>query len=344
MPVDRQATGRRPVVLYLLLLLALTIGMVSIGGITRHTDSGLSITDWRLIARILPPMTLTEWQHLFELYQATPEFRLQNSHMQLSDFQQIYWWEWIHRQAGRLIGVIWLAGCIALLLAGHLTRQRGLFILLLGILGLGQGLIGWWMVQSGLAGERVDVVSTRLAIHLSMAFVIIGLIWWTCLRELWPPSACPPSRYPSTPLIGLCLVGLLVQTGLGALVAGIDAGSAFPTWPLMNGVVLPDLEIAAFGLVDNPTFVHFWHRMAGYGLACLILMLAIRSGLTVWPVALLAGVTALQMLLGILTVVTVVATPIALLHQLVAVVMLILVVTCLYGRAGPTPERRDPHD
>jgi len=344
MTTDPHSRGRWPVAIYLLLLLTLTIGMVSIGGITRHTDSGLSITDWRLVAKVMPPDTVAEWQELFQRYQNSPEYRLQNSHMHLADFQKIYWWEWTHRQAGRVIGVIWLLGFGALALAGFMTLRRTLRILLLGTLGLSQGLIGWWMVQSGLAGDMVDVASTRLAVHLTMAFLIIGLIWWACLGELWPSSTLPPRSYPSTPLMGICLLGLFAQTGLGALVAGIDAGSAFPTWPLMNGAVIPDLDIADFGMLENPAFVHFWHRITGYCLALLIIVTAIRYHFAVLPVTLLAGATIAQILLGILTVVTVVETRIALLHQLLAVVMLIFVITCLYGRMGSVPKTRAAYD
>ncbi len=329
-----------PVVVYLLLLLVLTMVMVSIGGMTRHTDSGLSITDWRLIAKITPPVSDLEWQNLFERYQRSPEYRLQNSHMQINDFKQIYWWEWIHRQAGRVIGLVWLLGFAALALAGRLNRRRSVRILLLGTLGLIQGLIGWWMVQSGLTGDRVDVVPTRLATHLTMACLIIALIWWTCLNEIWPAKAEVFSHYPPSPLMIPCIAGLFIQTALGALVAGIDAGAAFPTWPLMNGVLIPELEVSEFGIMQNPTFLHFWHRMAGYGLAFLVLVIALQNRMTVLPVRLLAGAAVLQILLGIATVLTVVEIRLALLHQLLAVILLLLAVTCLYGRLSRPPNAR----
>jgi len=318
---------------YLVLLLIMTIAMVTIGGITRHTDSGLSITDWRLVANVLPPSTDAEWNDLFDNYKGSSEYRLQNSHMQLSDFKEIYWWEWIHRQSGRMIGVVWLTGFLVLILLGHMTSTRTGRILVLGSLGLAQGLIGWWMVRSGLEGNMVDVASYRLAIHLLMAFLIIGLIWWYLLLE--QGSVAPGPDHHNYRIYLPCgyVLLLLVQTGLGALVAGIDAGSAYPTWPLMDGALIPDMSSLANAgqgtMLENPALVHFLHRMVGYGLTVYALLFWWFNRSSGMALRLLAILTTLQMVLGIATVLSAVDHSLALVHQSLAIMLLLAGVTCL---------------
>lgn len=332
--LNRIARDGRVMVLYLLVLLVMTILMVTIGGITRHTDSGLSITDWRLLASPFPPTTATEWQELFDRYRQTPEYRLQNMHMQLADFRQIYWWEWIHRQAGRMIGLVWLAGLAILLATGSMTWVRLVRTLGLGMLGLIQGLLGWWMVQSGLEGNMVDVASYRLAIHLLMAFLIIALTFWFLLQEFGRPGRGTVARWPLTGFIML----LFVQCGLGALVAGIDAGAAYPTWPLMNGSLVPDMRLLEgpfwASSLENPALVHFLHRIVGYCIVGWAILIWIRNRATSGVMHLIGGLAVFQVVLGVATVLTAVNPVIALAHQSLAILMLLAAVAGINPRSG----------
>jgi cytochrome c oxidase assembly protein subunit 15 len=255
---------------------ALVFAMVIVGGATRLTDSGLSITEWQPIIGIVPPLSEADWQDAFAKYKATPEYERVNPGMSLDAFKVIYWWEWAHRALGRLIGLVFALPFLWFWLRGRLPR--GLTPKLLGVLALGglQGLIGWYMVQSGLV-DRVDVSPYRLAVHLTMAIVIFGWLLWLALGL----------RDPRTPVLlktvtrnqqGLSLVLLalvLVQIALGGFVAGLKAGLTYNTWPLMDGKVIPDglgtLEPWYVNFFENVTTVQFTHRTVAYILVALVL-------------------------------------------------------------------------
>ena len=180
--IDRAAKGaRRGIALWLMLLFALVALIIVVGGLTRLTDSGLSITEWKPITGALPPLSAADWEAEFALYKAIPEFQVQNGWMDLSDFKSIYWWEWGHRQLGRLIGLAWAVGFFGFWAARKIPTGWRNRLLLVGVLIGVQGAIGWWMVSSGLVEGRTDVSSVRLATHLGMAFVILGVITWQVL-------------------------------------------------------------------------------------------------------------------------------------------------------------------
>ncbi|MEJ1998892.1 MAG: COX15/CtaA family protein [Maritimibacter sp.] len=243
--IDKGGSGRvrKAMRIWLGLLFLLVAAMILIGGLTRLTDSGLSITEWNLVFGTLPPLSETAWMSEFAKYQQSPEFQLQNSWMELADFQQIYWWEWGHRLLGRVIGMVWIFGFLGFWLAKKLPAGWARRLLIIGGLIGVQGAVGWWMVSSGLTGDMVDVASYRLATHLGLAFVIFGLIAWSMLLlGRSEAELMQARRLRERGLFGLG-TGLMhlafLQIILGALAAGIDAGTYFNDWPWMAGQFFP---------------------------------------------------------------------------------------------------------
>ncbi|MGK7652842.1 heme A synthase [Roseovarius sp. B08] len=337
--IDAGRRGARGAVrLWLLLLFALVVVMIAVGGLTRLTDSGLSITEWKPVTGALPPMDAAAWDSEFEKYRAIPEYQLQNKGMTLAEFKVIYWWEWGHRQLGRVIGLVWALGFLGFLLLRKIPPGWTGRLLLLGGLGGLQGAIGWWMVSSGLTGQMLDVASYRLAVHLGLAFVILGFIAWyvMCLgreeRELMQARRSREGK-----LFGLSTGWLhfaFLQILIGALVAGIDAGRTFTDWPLMAGGFLPvDFWMPELGIrnfFENPGMVQFIHRMTGYLLLIFGIVVWLRGRRSAHPLtrgafnfAFLA--LCLQVVLGIMTVLYIAPWQLAIAHQLLAVILWVLI-------------------
>lgn len=257
--------NRRAQRIWLGFVLLTLFTLVLVGGATRLTDSGLSITEWKPIHGVIPPLSEAEWQEELELYRQIPEYQLINKGMSLDEFKVIYWWEWSHRFLARGVGVVFALPFFFFLATGRVEKR--LKAPLWGLLFLGglQGAVGWWMVASGLS-ERVDVSQYRLATHLTLASIIFAAIVWV-MRGL-----APHSNDPATPGLrraaGLIVLMVLVQIYLGGLVAGLDAGLASNTWPLMAGALIPDGLWAISPLwrnfFENELTVQFVHRMAGY--------------------------------------------------------------------------------
>ncbi len=338
--IDRARGGaRRSVRLWLVALFALLVLMIAVGGLTRLTDSGLSITQWQPISGALPPMNAAAWVAEFERYQAFPEYQLQNTTMTLAEFKAIFWWEWGHRQLGRFIGLVWAAGFVGFwaakrIPAGWTGRLAGI-----GALGGAQGAIGWWMVASGLSGARTDVASYRLAIHLGLAFVILGLIAWFALHLARQQAELMQARRSKdTRLVSLAnaLIALaFLQILLGALVAGIDAGRSFTDWPLMAGRFFPegafDLTPVWRNFFEDAGLVQFMHRLSGYALFVfgLLVWRGSRSSGNIatkrafdWLAVMLVA----QIGLGIATVMYAAPAGIAIIHQLGAVALWVLII------------------
>lgn len=230
----------RAVALWLFFSAAMVFAMVVIGGVTRLTGSGLSITEWKPIMGAIPPLNAAEWAEAFEKYKAIPQYAQVNAGMSLGEFQGIFWWEWLHRLFGRLIGVVFAVPFVIFLLMRRMPQRLiGRCLILLALGGL-QGLIGWWMVSSGLS-ERVDVAPERLATHLGLAFLIFAGLIWTGL-EAWSGSDHSRSPRGWTWGAALLLVAVFLQCLLGGLVAGAKAGFVFTDWPMMNGAVFPPVE------------------------------------------------------------------------------------------------------
>jgi len=332
-------SGRGALRIWLIVLFVMVAAMVLIGGLTRLTDSGLSITEWKPVTGALPPMSAESWTTEFEKYQLIPEYQLQNKGMTLAEFKTIYWWEWGHRLLGRVVGLVWAAGFVFFWARGQIPTGWGRRLLLLGALGGAQGAIGWWMVSSGLTGSRLDVASYRLAIHLGLAFVILGWIA-TCVLDLSRREAdlMQARRNKETRLFGLA-TGLMhfafLQVLLGALVAGIDAGRGFTDWPLMGGGFFPpgafDITPIWRNFFEDAGLVQFMHRMTGYLLLIFGIIVWRRSrhsGNTTtkrsfdWVLVMMFG----QMVLGIGTVLYGAPLALALVHQLGAVVLWVLII------------------
>ena len=284
--IDARPKGARKAIrIWLFVIFALVAAMVLVGGATRLTDSGLSITEWKPVTGAIPPMTEADWQKEFTLYQATPQYALVNAQMTLSQFKGIYWWEWAHRQLGRTIGLIWALGFVFFWATGRIPRGWWGRLFLVGVLGGMQGLVGWWMVSSGLVGDMVRVASYRLATHLGLAFLILMVIgWYAMLLGRSEADLLRARREGDGRLAGLAGVVLtvgFVQVLLGALVAGIDAGRGFTDWPLMGGDWLPPDPFSVQPLwrnfFEDPGLVQFDHRVGGYLLFIAAVTVALRG-------------------------------------------------------------------
>jgi len=307
---------------WLLIVAFLVFCMVVVGGITRLTESGLSITQWKPITGAIPPLTHDQWMEAFRLYQQIPEYQQLRQGMTLSDFQFIFFWEWLHRLLGRLIGVAFALPLIWFAVRRAIPAGYGPRLIALLALGGLQGAIGWWMVKSGLS-VRTDVSHYRLAVHLLTALFIIGGLIWTALdlRALARSGTARPAVL--RPFALAVLLVLLVQLMLGAFTAGLDAGYVSNTWPLMNDHLVPE-GISWMGsywatVSSDPYLVHFLHRWWAWVAAVMLILLARRAkraGQRGASIAINAALGA-QILLGIATVISGIALPLAVLHQAV---------------------------
>lgn len=347
--MSASTTGDRPVAVWLLICCAMIFAMVVIGGITRLTESGLSITEWRPLTGILPPLNEAEWQRVFDLYQRIPEYQLINRGMTLEEFKGIFWWEYIHRLWGRLIGVVFALPFLYFLVRGRIRRPLMPHLVAMFVLGGLQGLLGWYMVQSGLS-ERTDVSQYRLAAHLAAAFAIYAYIFWIALTLMRPLPAAQPD--PGAAGLRRHLLAVAGLTGLtllyGGFVAGLNAGMVYNTFPLMNGRLLPDgplfLEPVWINLFENPGTVQFIHRVLAIALVGTTLWLWVRAravalaGHAGVALTLLTGMVLIQASLGIATLLLVVPIPLAAAHQAGAVVVLTLILWALHElRAAGRP-------
>ncbi len=318
---------------WLLILLGLVILIILVGGLTRLTDSGLSITTWELFVGFIPPLTNDKWIDYFELYKTIPEFSEQNYNMTLNEFKVIFWWEWGHRQLGRLIG---LSVLLPLL---FFSIKNGLWILkkygLIFLLVCFQGFIGWYMVSSGLI-DRIDVSHYRLSLHLVTAFIILSVIFWKFLK-----LTKIQKQYISIniTLIKVFLCLLFLQLIIGAFVSGMDAGKVYNTWPLMGSSYFPDdsqfIEFLNVTVFDNPSIVQFIHRNLAYlivGIYIYIIFIIIRDENKSFrmPVIIMGVSLFLQVILGIFTILSGVKILYASLHQINSILIILSTLYFLY--------------
>jgi cytochrome c oxidase assembly protein subunit 15 len=325
----------RPVAIWLFAVAALVLGMVILGGTTRLTGSGLSITEWKPVTGAIPPLSEADWQAQFERYKQIPQYAQLNAGMTLSQFKTIFLWEWSHRLLGRLLGVVFFVPFVWFAVRRELPRR--LFLRLGGIFVLGglQGLVGWWMVASGLS-DRVYVAPERLMVHLGLAFALLGMLLWTAF-DCWAGAARQTLPSPwgrrAAVLIGLVYLQIL----LGALVAGNHAGLVYNDWPLMNGRLVPDDYGSGGGLwatlahVQGAVQLH--HRLMAY----LVFAVALGFGWTAWRssylareskllAVLLAAAVTVQAGLGIATLMLAVPFALGMVHQLMAAIVFSLAV------------------
>lgn len=337
----------KPTAIWLFIVAALVFAMVVVGGATRLTGSGLSITEWKPILGAIPPLNAADWAEAFQKYKAIPQYEHVNAGMTLAEFQGIFWWEWAHRLLGRLIGLAFAVPFVVLLVLRRIPKRLVVRCLILLALGALQGLIGWWMVASGLS-ERVDVAPERLMIHLGLALVIfIGLVW-TGL-EAWAGSAQSQLQARGWSRAALALlIGVFAQCLLGALVAGGKAGFVYTDWPLMNGQVLAPIDgsLGVLALLHDQALTQFNHRLGGYVLFVGTLayaVLAWRSAFTGGPLLMsrvLLGAVVVQALLGIVTLIHAVPLGLGVAHQAGAVVVLLLATANLWVVRRSSPGRR----
>ena len=319
--------------IWMVSLLVMIMLIILVGGLTRLTDSGLSITSWELFIGSLPPLTNNKWLEYFDLYKTIPEYKEQNFNMTLGEFKIIFWWEWAHRQLGRLIGLTVLLPMI------YFTFKNGLWILkeysIIFFLVCFQGFIGWYMVSSGLV-ERVDVSHYRLSLHLVTAFIILSIVFWKFLKLT---NLKINEITFKLNLIKFFLFLLYLQLVIGAFVSGMDAGKVYNTWPLMGNSYFPDdsrfVEFFNISLFDNPSIVQFIHRNLAY-LICFIYLYILYEVLKngnsrlKFPILIIGGTLLFQIFLGILTILSGVKIFYASLHQINSILIIISTLYFLY--------------
>ncbi|HZP69645.1 MAG TPA: COX15/CtaA family protein [Pseudolabrys sp.] len=322
----------RPVRLWLLVSAAMIVATLVVGGATRLTESGLSIVEWKPVTGVLPPLSENEWRNEFTKYQAIPQYRELNRGMSLDAFKTIYWWEWSHRLLARLTGAVFLLPFLFFLRRGDIPRVLRARLWTIFCAGAALGAVGWWMVSSGLT-QGVSVSQYRLAFHLTLATAIFAAVLWTA-REI---SDQPPGRVPARLRVSALaiVVLLLFQIYLGALVAGLDAGLVYNTWPLIDGAFVPAADRLWFiepgwrNLFENTLTVQFDHRVLAYVIwvgATLHAIDAWRARAAASAAVFLAAAVTAQAALGIVTLLHQAPLPLALAHQIMAILVFCIAV------------------
>jgi len=318
---------------WLILMFWIITIMIIIGGLTRLTDSGLSITEWNLFSGFLPPLNDENWIKYFNLYKEIPEYKNQNYSMTLKEFKVIFWWEWIHRFLGRLIGISFLLPLIFFSLKVGVKKLANLYMIF--ILICLQGYIGWYMVSSGLV-DRVDVSHFRLSIHLLIAFLILSLILWNYLKlkDIYFPIKKINFLIPV-----IFLILMFCQISIGAFVSGMDAGKIYNTWPLMGSSYFPDdnqiINLFDFNVFNDPSLVQFIHRNLAYIILLFYVLITIkvyRKNLTdfYYSINLLGLLLIIQIILGIFTLLFDAQIIIASMHQISSVFLVSSSIYFLY--------------
>jgi len=317
--------------LWLITLIILVVSIIIIGGLTRLTESGLSITEWELFSGILPPLNEEKWNEYFSYYKEIPQFILLNTSMTLSEFKIIFWWEYIHRAIARLIGIFFLLPLMFFIVKKVLFKRDVLNLSIIFLLILVQGTIGWFMVKSGLVDE-VTVSHYRLAIHLTIAFIILSSIYWFFLNFISNSNKNLLTINSDSFLIKLLLFTILLQIFCGALVSGLDAAKVYQTWPLMNGYYAPENLIIH---LNDPGFVQFIHR----NLAYLIFFISLYLAFTIYRFKntkiykifyCYFTFILIQVLLGILILISGFNIYIASAHQISSIFLVLSILTMLH--------------
>ena len=311
---------------WLITMFILVSSIIIVGGLTRLTDSGLSITQWEIISGFLPPLTNSDWDRYFALYKKIPEYKFQNFNMNLDEFKIIFWWEWAHRFLGRLIGLCFLIPLIYFAFKKGVKKTKSLIIIF--ILICFQGFLGWFMVKSGLI-NRVDVSHFRLSMHLTTAFIILSLILWQILK--FKKTKVNENHYIKWNLPSVFLFLIFLQIIFGAFVSGMDAGKIYNTWPLMGNNYFPDdnnfLNLFNIMALSEPSLVQFVHRNLAYIILfnfLLILYFVINEKLSkfYYILKLLGLILFAQIILGILTVLNGAQMFLASMHQISSIILI----------------------
>jgi len=315
---------------WLLFMFFLVAIMIVVGGLTRLTDSGLSITEWEFFKGFFPPMNNDSWLVYFEAYQQIPEFKLQNYSMTLSEFKVIFWWEWAHRFFGRIIGLAFLLPLIFFTIKLGVKKLYSFYLIFFLICF--QGFLGWFMVQSGLV-NNVDVSHFRLSIHLLFAFIILSLIFWNYLSLV---NLNKMDKKINNYMPELFLFLIFIQIIIGAFVSGMDAGKIYNTWPLMGDYYFPDdnkfINLFKLSAFSDPSLVQYLHRNLAYLIFIIYILISYKTFRYKFfnlfkPLIILGLIILLQIILGILTVLSGASILTASLHQFSSI---LLITSCLY--------------
>ena len=303
--------------------------MIIVGGLTRLTDSGLSITTWELFSGFLPPLNSLEWENYFNLYKEIPEYKVQNYSMSMNEFKVIFWWEWAHRFLGRLVGIAFLIPLIIFTIKIKINKLKSLYFIFFLICF--QGFLGWYMVSSGLI-DRIDVSHYRLSLHLLMAFIILSLIYWNYLNL----KKIKMKNEINVFLVIFFVSLIFLQIIIGAFVSGMDAGQIYNSWPLMGNNYFPnDNDISnlfKLNAFNDPSLVQFMHRNLAY-LICLVYLIIFSKvylnnlNILKSPINVIGVFLILQIVLGILTILNGAQIYIASMHQITSI---FLVSSCIY--------------
>ena len=303
--------------------------MIIVGGLTRLTDSGLSITTWELFSGFLPPLNSLEWENYFNLYKEIPEYKVQNYSMSMNEFKVIFWWEWVHRFLGRLVGIAFLIPLIIFTIKVKFNKLKSLYFIFFLICF--QGFLGWYMVSSGLV-DRIDVSHYRLSLHLLMAFIILSLIYWNYLNL----KKIKMSNEINVFLVIFFVSLIFLQIIIGAFVSGMDAGQIYNSWPLMGNNYFPnDNDISnlfKLNAFNDPSLVQFIHRNLAYLIFLIYLIIFSKvylNNLNILksPINVIGVFLILQIVLGILTILNGAQIYIASMHQITSI---FLVSSCIY--------------
>jgi cytochrome c oxidase assembly protein subunit 15 len=323
---------------WLLSLIILIILMIIIGGLTRLTDSGLSITEWQLFSGILPPLNSSQWDKYFQLYKEIPQYKFLNYDMTISEFKVIFFWEYLHRMLGRLIGLTFLIPFIYFIYKSIITVDYKIKFSLIFLLILFQGVIGWYMVQSGLT-DNLSVSHYRLSFHLTIAFVILSCLVWIYLNFNTGNNKKFFSNFFKLNLLKILIILLFIQIIIGAFVSGLDAGKIYQTWPLMNDNFFPnDFKITKFNDLfnfDNHSWVQFLHRINAYLILLLVILFGFKLMITknftlLKPYLLVLFGIFIQSILGIFTLISNLNIVIASLHQISSIFLMIFSIKLYY--------------
>ena len=311
---------------WLLTMFVLVSSIIVVGGLTRLTDSGLSITEWELFKGLLPPLSSSEWIYYFDLYKKIPEYKLQNFNMSLNEFKIIFWWEWFHRFLGRLIGIFFLIPLVFFTLKIGIKKTISFHIIFFLICF--QGVVGWFMVSSGLV-NRVDVSHFRLSLHLTTAFIILSLILWQILKLKKLNEK--QNQFIKYNLPSIFLFTIFLQIIIGAFVSGMDAGKIYNTWPLMGNNYFPDdnslFNLFNLNALSDPSLVQFLHRNLAYIILLIffiILYFVLNYRLLKFYsiIKILGTVLVIQIILGVLTILNGAQMLIASMHQISSIALI----------------------
>ena len=325
---------------WLLIMFWIISIMIVVGGLTRLTDSGLSITEWQLFSGFIPPINEADWNRYFNLYKEIPEYKLQNYSMTLNEFKIIFWWEWIHRFLGRLIGISFLLPLLYFSFKIDYKKLSNFYLIFFLICF--QGFIGWYMVSSGLV-DRIDVSHFRLSIHLVVAFFIISLILWNYLKLKYTYLTTNNLKY-KLPLFFLILI--YIQIIIGAFVSGMDAGQIYNTWPMMGSNYFPDdnnfLNLFKFSAFSDPSLVQFMHRNLAYLILIFYLFMIIKIYKSKYKelyfsINTLGIILIIQIFLGILTLIYGAQILIASMHQISSIFLVSFSIYFLYLNTNQQP-------